>query len=405
MEHSPRTEPRGSGGTRSAGRIFLALILLAALGLRLPLLVKAPRHESETPAASMVGTDLYPELFESQSFLDLPRWVRRVISLYYDLGFVFQVALKTGATDTEAPLYYLLIYPWNTIFGTSIPSIRIPSLVLDLGTIALTFLLGRRFGGMRTGFLAAGLLALSPYEIAVADRATPHSLLFFLGVLSVLSLAEALRTDRLVLWFLYFLSATLALFTHPAALLLFLSQAGVLLSIRGRKKAIRNFLIAYSSAAQVYALWLPVFIYQVSKRRDLFALGQFDPSSLAALPFPFSLPVPAGNPARALLSALQASIALSPVILFLLARKENSAGTLLPVVFAAIVGGAAAEVLCPAAGPGTASFLLPLLTVAIAAGTWSIPWRYARYACLAGLITLHIGVLIALACCAQPAFP
>jgi uncharacterized membrane protein len=242
--------------------------------------------------------------------------------------------------------------------------------------------------------LSALLLTLSPYEIAVAGRATPHSLLFSLGVLSVLSLVHAIRTDRLVHWFLYFLTSTLALFTHPTAILLFFAQAGVLFTIRGRKKVIRHFLLAYSSAAQFYFLWLPVLIYQVSERADRFAFGMFNPSSLATLLFPFPLPVPSGNPGRALLTALQALLALSPVILFFLSKKEDAIRVLFPIVLGAILGGAAALFLCPTAGPGTAAFLLPLLAITLAVGTDSIPWRYPKHACLAGLIALHIAVLL-----------
>ncbi|PWZ67890.1 glycosyltransferase family 39 protein, partial [Staphylococcus pseudintermedius] len=67
------------------------------------------------------------------------------------------------------PLYYILLRVWMQ-FGTSDAWLRGLSVLFGLGSVFLTYQLGRRLAGEKTGLLAALLLALSPLFINHAQE-------------------------------------------------------------------------------------------------------------------------------------------------------------------------------------------------------------------------------------------
>ena len=68
-------------------------------------------------------------------------------------------------SDTNPPLYYLLLNGWTRLFGTSDAGLRLFSLLCALLTIPLLWLLGRELGGESLGRTAVLLFALSPVSL------------------------------------------------------------------------------------------------------------------------------------------------------------------------------------------------------------------------------------------------
>jgi hypothetical protein len=88
------------------------------------------------------------------------------------------------------------------VFGQTTEGIRMGLLLVNLATIFLVFLLGRRFGGLITGVMAAAcyaLLSVSPSVLGFCGHATHFVILAALG--GILLLLKAIEKDRKFLFF------------------------------------------------------------------------------------------------------------------------------------------------------------------------------------------------------------
>jgi uncharacterized membrane protein len=102
----------------------------------------------------------------------------------------------TFSSDTHPPGYYLFMFPWTRIVGTSLEAIRLPSVLLGIGSILLLFWLGSLAGRPLAGSLAAALLAFSGYHVFWSKVARMFSLACFLGLLATVLLLILARTPR-----------------------------------------------------------------------------------------------------------------------------------------------------------------------------------------------------------------
>ena len=88
------------------------------------------------------------------------------------------------------------------VFGQTTKGIRMGVLVVNLATIFLVFLLGRRFAGPMAGVMSAacyGLLSVSPTVLGFCGHATHFVILAALG--GILLLLKAMEKDRKYLFF------------------------------------------------------------------------------------------------------------------------------------------------------------------------------------------------------------
>ena len=71
----------------------------------------------------------------------------------------------TFSSDTHPPGYYLAMFPWTKVAGTSLRAIRLPSALLGICSVPLLYALGVLIGRPAEGTVAAILLALSGYHV------------------------------------------------------------------------------------------------------------------------------------------------------------------------------------------------------------------------------------------------
>lgn len=157
----------------------------------------------------VVGTVLrLPHIGESLWYDEVLYATRQTVSSLSDLW-------RFSTNLPSAPLYRILMFLWNTVFGENELAVRIPSLVFGIASILLTYVIADRYGSRRTAILAALLLCLSPVHIWYSQEATPYAMaLCFL--LSAVYVGIRLRSDnsgrgRYVVYFGCFL---VAVFTH-----------------------------------------------------------------------------------------------------------------------------------------------------------------------------------------------
>lgn len=94
------------------------------------------------------------------------------------------------------PLFNYLLALLFHLFGVSLSLPRMTVMVLSIGTVLLTYLLGRALFGRWVGLLAAALLATDNVDILVTHMAWSNDIAPFLVVASSLLLLEASRRGR-----------------------------------------------------------------------------------------------------------------------------------------------------------------------------------------------------------------
>jgi Dolichyl-phosphate-mannose-protein mannosyltransferase len=106
-------------------------------------------------------------------------------------------------SDTSPPLYYLLLYGWTLLFGTSDVALRLFSTTWSLACLPFLVAIARRTGGRGSVLPACILFALSPLAVYYSTEGRMYSLLWFFVLAlawSSLVLREGGGIAQRVLW-------------------------------------------------------------------------------------------------------------------------------------------------------------------------------------------------------------
>ena len=76
-----------------------------------------------------------------------------------------RVVRATYLSDTNPPLYYVLLNGWTRLAGTTDLTLRLFSIILGALSVPLGFALARRLDGRTTGVIAAAFLAIAPQAV------------------------------------------------------------------------------------------------------------------------------------------------------------------------------------------------------------------------------------------------
>jgi len=145
-------------------------------------------------------------------------------SLWYDEVCYTSVLLEGTSFkrmlfhDVHPPLYPLLMKGWIELFGESEISMRLPSLLFGLASLAVLFALTQAWFDRRVGLLATVLMAFSPVHLWYSQEAKNNMLLLLLTLLTLYGLQRAWVTNKAKYWLLFILSAVLALLTNHFSL-------------------------------------------------------------------------------------------------------------------------------------------------------------------------------------------
>lgn len=236
-----------SRSTRIAGTLLLVVVLAAAAALRLNDLDRTSIWYDEAVSWSQSNGSL-PALLESV------------------------------ATDNYPPLHNIILWMTIPVIGDGETALRLPSALLGVVAVLLTYLAGKLLAGRITGLTAAALLALSPFHIWYSTEARMYALqaacglAYLLATLKVLNRASALWLTLLALF------GALFLYSHVYAILTVASVGTVCAFFTLRD------LISGRSAGQSYAL------------RACLAMGI---STVAFLPWLYLLAIRASSVAEA----------------------------------------------------------------------------------------------------------
>jgi uncharacterized membrane protein len=240
-------------------------------------------------------------------------WLDEAFSAYMvQKGFLMLIASATS--DIHPPLYYLSLKCWVALFGLSPTALRSLSALFSLTLIWLSFLLARKLMTDRAALLVALLLALSSHQIYHAQEARMYALVAVLTLAMTLCYCrlreQAMAQPRYLVAF--FISATLALYTHYVALLLIGAiNAHFLYALLAERKTsgarlwgreVKRWLLLQLGVVALFSPWLLVITQQLKNSppmswrtpatlsEALLAAGWFPLKLIVCWVYPWDLP-------------------------------------------------------------------------------------------------------------------
>lgn len=115
--------------------------------------------------------------------------------------------------DTHPPLYHLLLHFW-LVFGDGLTTIRLFSVAISVACVPLVYLLGRELAARPVALTAAGIMAISPFQIYHGQQARMYPLLALVVLVAALLFVYAWRKGGPWRWLWFGLSVAAGFYTH-----------------------------------------------------------------------------------------------------------------------------------------------------------------------------------------------
>jgi mannosyltransferase len=169
-------------------------------------------------------------------------------------------------SDSDPPLYYLILRFAQWIFGDLEWALRLPSAIAGWLCIPAIYLLGKRLYSEREGLIAALFIAVLWAPIYYSQEARSYSMLILLSILTTYfwwSVMLGLRYRRELPAreaALYVICAVLCAYVHYFGLLLVVLQGAALAALA--YGTLRNVMLLYAPVALAYLPWLPSMVHQ-----------------------------------------------------------------------------------------------------------------------------------------------
>lgn len=186
------------------------------------------------------------------------------------------VAKALAGNAEHAPLYFVMVRFWREWFGSSVAATRsLSALISMLALPCIYWLCIELFESSLTGWVAVGLLAISPFQVLYAQEARQYSLYIVATLLSSAALLRALRiqkqsTDlksRIKNWGLYAVTLALGFYTHLLFALVAMAHGVYVLSMEGLRlsKALKAYFIAFLASMLAFVPWIVVIVVNASR--------------------------------------------------------------------------------------------------------------------------------------------
>lgn len=161
--------------------------------------------------------------------------------------------------DFHPPGWFVILWGWGHIFGFSEISVRLPSVILGVATVVLTYLLGKALFNKKVGLLSAFLLAIAPLHVYYSQEARMYVFAAFAVTLSFYFL-HILVLNKKRGWLGYIISLILVLYSDYLAYLIIPAQITYLVWI---KKFNIKMLLSFLIAGITLIPWLNIFPLQL----------------------------------------------------------------------------------------------------------------------------------------------
>ena len=152
-------------------------------------------------------------------------------SLWLDEGIPIRVATlnvfqiwEWFKTNSHSPLYFIILYFWIDVGGTSEFSTRFLSLIFGFCSIIMIYKVGKLIFNKGVGFISALLLASSEFHIHYSQEVRMYSLMTLLTLFSFYFFIKLLKERNQIDLIGYTLSSSLLIYTHVFGLFIIMAQ-------------------------------------------------------------------------------------------------------------------------------------------------------------------------------------
>jgi len=177
--------------------------------------------------------------------------------------------------DAHPPLYFYLLHFWIKLFGDSIFSTRMLSVIIGTSLVLVTYLLASTLFGNSAGFLSALLIVINPFLIYFSQETRMYILASLFTALSILFFVKLLnnekeKTKRIESYsFLYCLFAILSLWTHYYTVFAIVAENLFLVFyFKKYKSLIKRWISLQLIVIISFMLWFYNFLNQVQSVKE-----------------------------------------------------------------------------------------------------------------------------------------
>ena len=179
---------------------------------------------------------------------------------YFMASLPFDALLKAAASDSQPPLYYLLLKVWGGI-SDKIWFLRFLSLIFGVFSIPLFYKIGRKLTNAPIAILATAILTFSPLHLYFSTETRMYSLLVFEVLFLFWFFLKFIETKKNLYLLLLTAVGILALYTHYYASLALLA---VNLAFFTQMKKGESLLLSWlSSQMAIILAFLPWFSFSL----------------------------------------------------------------------------------------------------------------------------------------------
>lgn len=201
-----------------------------------------------------------------------------------------------GSADIHPLGYYTLLWLWMKIFGESLMTARLLSVIAGLVTVYLVYLIA--FEGLsdtKTARLGMLFATLAPFQIHYAQEIRMYSFLTMWLLLATYAYQRGSKTGDWRWWILFSVSAALAQYTHNLAAFYLIALA-LLPVFQKNWPAVRALVLAGVGALILYIPWAIQLPAQFSKIQSAYWVERPDLSKLFTLLIVYitNTPLPTG---------------------------------------------------------------------------------------------------------------
>lgn len=179
-------------------------------------------------------------------------------------------AIESTAAENahHVPLYFFLARIWTQIFGDSTIPIRSLSVLISLFAFpCIYWLCWELFHAASVGWIAVGLLAISPFHVLYAQEARPYSLWIVTLLLSSIFLLRGIKRNKKWDWVLYSVTTIASFYTFLFSLLVAVGHGIYLLFVERFQwtRTVRAYLLASAIAILAFLPWMVIIIKTYAK--------------------------------------------------------------------------------------------------------------------------------------------
>ncbi|MSR76432.1 MAG: glycosyltransferase family 39 protein [Candidatus Ryanbacteria bacterium] len=240
-------------------KIIFAVIILSAIFLRLYALGRGDTLTDEVLISfRAVGMLDFDEAEDQTTPLE---WLDPVRPWWTHLSF-----------HDHPPLAFLAQYLSMNILGETTTGFRFPSVLAGLGTLVLTWFIGKELGGKRIGLFAAGALALTTNHVYISRIGLQESLVIFWITATLFTYLRVVRSHSISKFIYLGICLGMAFLSkYTTFLLVPIMGAHLVWSHRDiLRKHWRQFLLSLGIGVLIF---FPVLIYNAGL---YFTYGHFD---------------------------------------------------------------------------------------------------------------------------------